>query len=310
LVIKWGKQNNKQRFKCKDCGQLFLWRNDKSRQARGFVWFRRWVLERQTYRLLSHISGQSERSLKRKFNAYLAQAPTVPIKSKTRSHLLIDGTYYTNGLCLVLYQDHDIKYSQLYRFTDRERNEEICEDLENLKKLGVDLESVTCDGHRAIIKAVRKIFPQTIVQRCLVHIQRMGLIWLTERPKTEAARQLRELVKALHLIQTQEQRTLWLWRLYLWDKEHKAFLSEYVINPLTGRKWYKHRRVRSVRFLIIQALPNMFHYLNNPLIPKSTNSIEAFFKHLKLHLQVHGGLTLKHRKEFIKWYLFFRTEQR
>jgi hypothetical protein len=289
---------------------LFIWRNDKARQSREFIWFKRWVFERQTYRLLCRVSGQSERSLKRKFNYYLQQAPTVPIKSKTRSHLLIDGTYFTNGMCLVLYQDHDIKYSQLYRFTDRERYEEIRDGLENLKVLGVDLESVTCDGHRAIIKAVRRVYPHAVVQRCLVHIQRMGLIWLTERPKTETGRQLRELVRVLHLIQNQEQRTLWLWQFYLWDKEHKAFLSEYVINPLTGRKWYKHKRVRSVRFLIIQALPNMFHYLNNPLIPKSTNSIEAFFKHLKLHLQVHGGLTLKHRKEFIKWYLFFRTEKR
>ncbi len=289
---------------------MFTWRNENVRQSREFVWFKRWVLERQTYRLLSHVSGQSERTLKRKFNGYLQQAPIVPIKSKARSHLLIDGTYFSNGLCLVLYQDNDIKYSQLYRFTDRERYEEIREDLENLKALGVDIESVTCDGHRAIIKAVKRAYPNAVLQRCLVHIQRMALVWLTEHPKTQAAWHLRELVSVIHRIETQEQRTLWLWGFYLWDKEHKAFLSEYVINPLTGRKWYKHRRVRSVRFLIIQALPNMFHYLNNPLIPKSTNSIEAFFKHLKLHLQVHGGLTLKHRKEFIKWYLFFRTQMR
>lgn len=48
----------------------------------------------------------------------------------------------------------------------------------------------------------------------------------------------------------------------------------------------------------------MFHYLNNPKIPKTTNGIEGFFSHLKNHLDLHRGLTLEHRVNFIKWYVY------
>jgi hypothetical protein len=53
----------------------------------------------------------------------------------------------------------------------------------------------------------------------------------------------------------------------------------------------------------------MFHYLSNPKIPATTNGIEVFFSHLKNHLDLHRGLTLKHRIDFIKWYMFFSNEK-
>ena len=37
---------------------------------------------------------------------------------------------------------------QLYRHTDEERFTEIYEDLVNIKKLGVNVYSITCDGHK------------------------------------------------------------------------------------------------------------------------------------------------------------------
>jgi hypothetical protein len=53
----------------------------------------------------------------------------------------------------------------------------------------------------------------------------------------------------------------------------------------------------------------MFNYLSNSKIPSTTNGIEGFFSHLKNHLDIHRGLTLKHRVDFIKWYIFFSNER-
>ena len=64
-------------------------------------------------------------------------------------------------------------YTQLFRFSDAERYEEIKEDLFNLLNLGLQIASITCDGHKATLKAIKKIMPAVVVQRCLVHIQRM-----------------------------------------------------------------------------------------------------------------------------------------
>ncbi len=308
-IIKWGFRNNKQRFKCKECGLLFFWRNDHKKIGNQFIWFKKWILEREVYKTLSRDKGQSKRTIQRLFKKYLSAAPSFKIRSKQRSHLIIDGTYFTNELCLVLYYDNDIKYVQLYRFSDRERFEEIAEDLQNLKQLGVDIDSITCDGHKALLKAIRKVFPDVLIQRCLVHIQRMSLLWLTSRPKSDCARDLLALSQQLCRIQNLEESYYWMVALWRWEQTHLLYINQKTINPETGRHWYKHKMIRRVRFLLIKAMPNMFHFLQKHSIPKSTNAIEGYFSHLKNHLNIHRGLTLEHRKSFIKWYLHFKNSK-
>ena len=105
----------------------------------------------------------SASSIQRLFKRFLSQAPEVQIKLKHKTHLLIDGSYFPNGLCLILYYDPDIRYVQLYRNTTEEKFKEIYEDLLNLKKMGVNVYSVTCDGHRAILKAIRKAYPEALL---------------------------------------------------------------------------------------------------------------------------------------------------
>ena len=180
---KKGIRNGKQRFQCSNCKAYLTHKNEGVKLNNQFVWFKKWVIERQVYKYLIRDSGMSQSGIQRLFNKYLKSAPTVAIRSKNKVHLLIDGTYFANGLCLILYYDHDIRYVQLYRETNQEKYKEIKEDLENLKKLGVDVYSVTCDGHKAILKAVRKVFPQAIVQRCLVHIKRQTRNYLSSQPK-------------------------------------------------------------------------------------------------------------------------------
>jgi len=77
-------------------------------------------MERQVYQYLSRDSGMSQKTIQRLFKDYLKKAPKVLIRSKTHIHLLIDGTYFSNGLCLILYYDYNIQYVQLYRETNKE----------------------------------------------------------------------------------------------------------------------------------------------------------------------------------------------
>lgn len=89
---------------------------------------------------------------------------------------------------------HHIKSTLFYRLTDKEREWEIIRGLQTLKALGVKIESVTSDGARDIIKAVRYVCPYATRQRCLVHIERECLSWITQFPKTSAGIALRRLV--------------------------------------------------------------------------------------------------------------------
>ena len=229
------------------------------------------------------------------------------VKPSERVNLLIDATYFSNDLCLVLYRDNAVKYTQLYRLTDGEWYEEIKEDLENLLTLGLQIESITCDGHKALLKAIRKACKYVVVQRCVVHIQRMCRIWLTMRPKSDAGNELRVIVNRIHKIQTYDRRNYWLASLVYWYNKHENFIKEKSYGP-NGNYWYKHKLLRRSFTVIRRALPNMFHYLDNNRIPKSTNGLESFFGHLKSHITVHRGLSRNHRRNFIKWYLYFRNQ--
>lgn len=272
------------------------------------MWFQKWVLERQTFRTLSRDSGLSIDTLQRTFYTFLAQSPSIKIIKRQRVNLRLDATYFER-FCLVCYQDHEVGYTQLIRFTDGEHYLEIKEDLDNLIKLGVQIESVTSDGHKSILKAIKKSLPDVLAQRCLVHIQRMCLLWLTRFPKHESGKELKALVLILLKIKTNNDRIYWTNSLEAWHKKHKAYLMEKTYNPQTQRYWFTHKLVRRSYYTIKRALPNMFHYLSNPKIPATTNGIEGFFSHLKNHLDLHRGLTLKHRIDFIKWYMFFSNQR-
>lgn len=307
-VIKWGIQSGKQRFRCKECGIFFTRSRPEQKVQNRFVWFRKWVLERQTYKTLSRDSGLSRDTLQRTFYQLLEQAPFVKIIKRDKVRLRIDATYF-NQFCVVCYQDNEDGYTQLIRFSDGEHYEEIKEDLDNLIKLGLQLESITTDGHKSILKAIKKSVPDVIAQRCLVHIQRMCLLWLTRYPKHPAGQELRHLALQILKIKTNNDRLHWTGEFRKWHEQYKNYINEKTHNTDTGRYWYTHKLLRRSYITINRALPNMFHYLANPKIPNTTNGIEGFFSHLKNHLDLHRGLTIKNRINFIKWYIYLSNEK-
>lgn len=266
------------------------------------------MLERQTFKVLCRDSGLSKDTLQRIFYEYLSRSPPVKIIRRKGVNLRMDATYFKR-FCLVCYQDNEDGYTQLIRFSSGEHYEEIREDLDNLLRLGIQLESITTDGHKSILKAIKKSLPDVTVQRCLVHVQRMCLIWLTKYPKHVAGQELRKLVLVLLQIKTSNDQLAWTRALEEWQKRHKDYLNEKTFHRETGRYWYTHKLLRRSYQTIKRAMPNMFHYLVNPKIPSTTNGIEGYFSHLKNHLDIHRGLSLRHRVDFIKWYVFLSNKK-
>ena len=309
-VIKWGKQQGKQRYQCKNCGIYSTRINLMVSKRNRDVWFKEWIVGKQTFAQLVVKSGYSERTLKRYFYDYLEHYPVWNINRTESVNLLIDGTYFANKVCLVLYRDNRVKTTVLYRLTDGEWEEELAEDIENLLRLGITIESVTCDGLHNILKAVHKVSPNTVIQRCLAHIQRETLNWLTRHPQSHAGYQLRQIIKRLHTINDRDKWGYWIVDMINWYEQHKDFVNEKSYKPDTKRYWFTHKQVRKAFIHIKRALPDMFHYLDNPNIPKTTNALESFFGHLKQNITIHRGLSKEHYKNYIKWYLFFKSNEK
>lgn len=130
---------------------MFTFRRKDVSRSNRFVWFEWWILRKQTVAQIAELSGSSERQLYRWFDEYLENYPHWRIQRREKVNLLIDGTWFPNKMCLVVYRDERVKATLLYRLTDNEWEEEITEDIENLKSVGVEIESITSDGGRSII---------------------------------------------------------------------------------------------------------------------------------------------------------------
>ena len=307
-VISWGEQSGHQRYKCKSCNKVFTFRRKDISEKNRFVWFEWWVLGKQTIEQISAMSGYSVRQLKRWFYKYLENAPTWSIRRRESVNLLIDGTWFPNKLCLVVYRDNNIKATLFYRLTDKEREWEIITDLEKLKSIGIRVSSVTSDGEANIIRAVKYACPHAVRQRCLAHIERECLGWITQHPKSAAGITLRRLICQISHIQTHNDVRWWIRELNRWHDEYEEFIKERTISP-TGERTYTHDNIRKAYLHVHRAIPDMFKFIDHPDIPKTTNALESFFGHLKDHMRLHRGLSFEHHKDFVKWYLYFRNEE-
>lgn len=243
-------------------------------------------------------------TIQRLFKKYLNKPPVPQIKPNNNCHLIIDGTYHSD-FCLLNYFDSDLKHLQYYEIVKKENYNDFEAGLRLLKEVGLKLTSITSDGEKELIVAIKEVFPGVLHQRCIIHVQRMSLIYLTRFPRTPAGRELRKIITKLHEISSHEERAAWVKKFRKWECDHYDFLNERN-SIFADSKLYAHYDVRRVQSLINNTLPNLFYYLDDPKIPKSTNGLECRFSYLKNNLRIHRGLSNEHRKSFVLWYNWFK----
>jgi hypothetical protein len=270
-------------------------------------WFLKWILKKRTLEDISDESGYSLSTVQRIFKDYLDHPPVHKIIPNSNCLLLLDGTWFEKKNCLIVYYDIIKKNILHWRYTTGEKSEEIGVDLHYLKANGVNVIAAISDGGRGILSALNDVYPDIPKQRCLVHIQRMAILWLTKRPKTTAGKTLRALCLTVNRIRNWEEANLWIETFLEWDKQHKSFLEEksYAIN---GRWWYTHKYIRRTRRMIVGALPDTFHYLDILDLPKDTNRIDGgIFSDLKEHYRRHRGIPGHKRERFFHWFLYLKN---
>ena len=165
-----------------------------------------------------------------------------------------------------------------------------------LRQRGLYPKSVTVDGNPHVIRAFKAYWPNIIIQRCVVHIQRQGLMWCRRNPKRTDAKRLRELFLIVAAIRTCDERDLFLTQLASWEERYGRRIAS---SQETGWVFSDLKRARS---MLIAALPNMFHYLHDPLIPPTTNGLEGYFARLKQRYRQHRGMSVIRRRSYFQWY--------
>ncbi|MCX5782469.1 MAG: transposase [Elusimicrobia bacterium] len=189
-------------------------------------WFKLWVIEGYSIRQLSHISGHSPFKLKRIKNYWLSKEP--PALSQRIytgiNYLVFDGTYFHKDGCLAMFMNTVSRKPVYVAYIERENYENVIPLVTQLRDKGVIPIAVTTDGHPRVIRALQEVWPNTVLQRCLFHIQNQGLMWLRTYPKTEAGKELRSLYVTIANIRTQNEMFIFHSCYNNWHEKHKTFI--------------------------------------------------------------------------------------
>lgn len=171
--------------------------------------------------------------------------------------------------------------------------------------------AVICDAQSGLISAVKTVWPQVPLQRCLAHLQRLAISKLTRHPKTAAGQELLKLAYAAHGVRTHQAKDKWIADFEGWKTRWERFLKErtYGIHPSGKRNWwYTHRRIRAMKHTLEQSLLNLFVSIDYPGIPSTTNLVEGGINsRLKELLHRHRGMRLGHKKALVAHYLDSRS---
>ena len=185
---------------------------------------------------------------------------------------------------------------------------------------------VTTDGAGGALKALHALWPDTPIQRCLIHIHRDTRRDLTRNPITTQGKALLAHSRKLLKITTPDQAATWLAALNDYGTQYHHWLDQRTTaeqDPataaLTGRKWwYTHARTRRAykRLERLARQGTLFAYLADPTgqprptpLERTTNPIEATNHQIRDRLRHHRGASPEHQAIIIDWTLSQLTAQ-
>ena len=209
----------------------------------------------------------------------------------------MDTTYWGRKFGVMLFKDNITKKNLLKYYVEHETNSLYIKGIEELKKKGFTILAIVCDGRKGLIQS----FEDIPVQMCQFHQFAIIRRYLTKKPKLIASQELMKVVELM----TNTDKESFVGALKLWFEKWESFLKERTTNPITGKSFYTHKKLRSAYNSLKNNLKWIFTWYdyNNLNIPNTTNAIDGHFADLKNKLRNHNGLILERKKKFIDEFL-------
>lgn len=308
---RWGTTSTgRTRWRCSKCSHSSVRSRKDNRHKKRLSLFVAWLTSKKSLVELSFEVGVSVTTLREWFVSFWDVPPQPDIHTGVRV-LVLDGTSVMKRVCMLLIAgDADNARPVSWMDCGRECYDSWVVFLRDLSWRGVTPEVVVCDAQRGLLKAIHEVWPEVWIQRCLIHVVRQACIWLTRNPQTRAGRELLRLVKELPRIQTKRQKRRWVRKFWRWYRRHEKFLKDRSYSP-SGHWWYTHRRLRGTRSLLKNALPDLFRFVTDSSIPKTSNHVEGGLNsRLKELFRCHRGFSLQRKLILAAWYLALRQGQK
>ncbi len=109
------------------------------------------------------------------------------------------------------------------------------------------------------------------IQRCQFHVIAFALQYLGRRPKEEVGKVMLHILYTLKDVKTPVERDAWIAAYRHWETRYERFF-----NARNKFGAFAYPRLRSVRFIMRKALPNLYTYIDIPGTPNTTNLVEGW----------------------------------
>lgn len=260
-----------QRWRCASCGVSGIRTRSDNRER---IWRARlavWLTNPETLTKQSKRWHMSRWTARRALSFVQRQEPHTPLLSLEDKALVLDATVLAPDLVVLIARTPD-DTGLAWHFAEQE----CYESWEAfLARLADTPRGVVSDAQKGLKKAIRERFSHVPVQRCMIHVMRLALSWITQRPKTMAGRTLRVMVTALPRVWSEDAARAWTALFLRWYAHHSSFLSERTPSPDGRISWFTHKKLRQAVSLLRRSIPELFTYCVFPGIPRTTNHVEG-----------------------------------
>ncbi|RSX52405.1 transposase [Bifidobacterium callimiconis] len=304
-----------QRCKCTDCSLgVTAPRPDRKHDAdlRAFL---DWLLSGRTQGDM----GPGPRALRKRIQWCWNVRPVIPPPIVRHHTVMADGTYMNHGWCLIVAVDGESGEVLGLRWCAHESKAAYMALFSRIPAPDV----LITDGLHGAETACNAAWPDTRIQRCLVHVQRNTRADLTSKPRLDAGKELKKLSDRLTKVHDAEQAARWGEALNAWHLRWGDFINERTFarddptNPKATRRewWWTHQEVRRCyrRLERLFREGKLFAFLEPALtaggpVVRTTNRLEGGVNSpLKHVLLDHHGLPEEHMRRACEWVRYMKS---
>ena len=291
-MIRNGRKNSKQLYKCKECGKQFL----GGRRRNKVQVITDYVEGKQTLSQLAQRYRISERTIQRDLAGMRFVRKIAKVKDVT---IQLDTTYWGRNFGLMVIKDALRNKILWHKYVRNETISQYMEGISWLKSNGFRIYGAVIDGMRGLAQALYPI----PVQMCQFHQILITRRYLTQEPELEASIELLSLVKDI----TKMDKESFVGAFNDWSEKYQNVINERIRDKRIKRHTppYMRPRLRSAYLSLRRNMNLLWTFYDRPEtgLPNTNNALEGVFSDIKSKVRAHRGISKDNRRKLLDEYI-------
>lgn len=291
-MIRNGRKNSKQLYKCKECGKQFL----GGRRRNKVQVITDYVEGKQTLSQLAQRYRISERTIQRDLAGMRFVRKIAKVKDVT---IQLDTTYWGRNFGLMVIKDALRNKILWHKYVRNETISQYMEGISWLKSNGFRIYGAVIDGMRGLAQALYPI----PVQMCQFHQILITRRYLTQEPELEASIKLLSLVKNI----TKMDKESFVGAFNDWSEKYQNVINERIRDKRIKRHTppYMRPRLRSAYLSLRRNMNLLWTFYDRPEtgLPNTNNALEGVFSDIKSKVRAHRGISKDNRRKLLDEYI-------